>query len=97
MAAEYLVCSKGDRADERCISAESGVEDGQRVEFCRKGYFGQLVIQEVLNYGIGAIRIVSHDYGGEIQKIQGIGQRIGDIRAEFFQNSDRQRVVLITC
>ena len=26
VAAEYLVCSKGDRADERCISAESGVE-----------------------------------------------------------------------
>mgnify|MGYP000013599335 CR=1 FL=1 len=96
MAAEYLVCSKGDRAMRGAFPPKwSG--GWTAVEFCRKGYFGQLVIQEVLNYGIGAIRIVSHDYGGEIQKIQGIGQRIGDIRAEFFQNSDRQRVVLITC
>ena len=95
MTAENLVRCQGYGANERGVASECGMEDGKRIEFGCQGNSGEFVIQQILDNGVGSIRIIPHDDGGEVEQVQGVAEGIGDVGAESLQHGNCKGVLLI--
>ena len=95
MTAENLVRCQGYGANERGVASECGMEDRKRIEFGGQGNSGEFVIQQILDDGVGSIRIIPHDDRGEVEQVQGVAEGIGDVGAESLQRGDCKGVLLI--